>query len=365
MISPTSTRPVSIKTDMSKAYDRVEWSFLKTLMEKMGFAREWVRWVMTCVSTVSYTILLNGREHGFIRPERGIRQGDPISPSLFIMCAEALVSVLNNAEQKGRLHGIKLDAEGPAVHHLLFADDSLLLCKANLKESVEVLRCLKLYEDASGQQTNPAKSSIIFGEKMEEGMKSDIKRVLSIEKEGGESVYLGLPEVFKGSKRKIFNYICERLQNRVQGWFAKSISPRGKEILIKSVGLALPIYAMSVFKLPKDLCAKLTTVLRDYWWSNGSSRRKMPWVAWEKLFQNKENGGMGFHDRERFNQALLGKQAWRLHMNPTSLVSRVLKSRYFKNGSFMNASIRSCPSFAWRSILHGREKRWKWVWLEK
>ena len=157
---------MAIKTDISNAYDHVKWSFLETLMEKMGFARKWVCWVMACVSTMSYTILLNGREHGFIRPERGIRQGDPISPFLFIICAEALVSVLNvksffemnkfkilkkkkknNAESKGRLHGIQLAAGGPSVHHLLFADDSLLLCQANMAESVEILRCLNLYGD--------------------------------------------------------------------------------------------------------------------------------------------------------------------------------------------------------------------------
>lgn len=133
---------MAIKTDMSKVYDHVEWNFLETLMERIGFDRKWVCWVMACVSIVSYTILLSGWEHGFFRPERGIHQGDPISPFLFIMCAEALLSVLDNAESKGRLHGIQLAVGGPSVHHLLFADDRLLLCQANLMESVEVLRCL-------------------------------------------------------------------------------------------------------------------------------------------------------------------------------------------------------------------------------
>lgn len=97
-----------VKTDMSKAYDRVEWCFLETLMERLGFDRVWVRWIMACVNSVTYSVLLNGGSHGFIKPERGLRQGDPLSPFLFILCSEALVNCLNNAVDRGSLNGIKL-----------------------------------------------------------------------------------------------------------------------------------------------------------------------------------------------------------------------------------------------------------------
>lgn len=186
-------------------------------------------------------------------------------------------------------------------------------------------------------------------------MKADIKQILKIDKEGGEGTYLGLPEVFKGSKKLILNYIREKLQHRLHGWFARTLSHGGKEILLNSIGLALPIYAMSVYKLPKDLCTKLTSAMREFWWSSGVSRKKMPWVAWDTLCKNKEDGGLGFHDIGRFTQALLGKQAWRVLSQPNSLMARVLKSRYFKNSSFLEASIGTRPSFIWRSILHGRE----------
>ena len=303
---------MAIKTDMSKAYDRVEWNFVEILLEKMGFARDWIRWVMACISSVSYAVLLNGQSHGFIRPERGIRQGDPLSPFLFILCTEALVNVLNQSETQGKLHGIKLSSSCPAVHHLLFADDSLLMCDATVCESEEIKSCLKLYGDASGQVINTSKSSIIFGSGISQQQKTEIQEVLDIMKEGGEGTYLGLPECFKGSKKDLLNFIKERLKGRLQGWYTKTLSMGAKEVLIKYVALALPIYAMSVFQLPKELVARLTSAIVEYWWSSGDKKRKIPWVAWQKLCKPKDQGGMAFHDIGRFNQALLGKQAWRI-----------------------------------------------------
>ncbi|WZZ26944.1 hypothetical protein YC2023_010345 [Brassica napus] len=201
------SQSMAVKTDMSKAYDRVEWNFLEVFLERMGFDRKWVSWTMACISTVSFSVLLNARSHGFIKPERGIRQGDPLSPFLFILCAEALVHVLNASEAKGKLHGIKLATSSPPVHHLLFADDSLLLCDADVIESEEITRCLKLYGDASGQLINKAKSSLIFGKGIGDQTKADVKLALGIDKEGGEGTYLGLPECFKGSKRDLLSFI--------------------------------------------------------------------------------------------------------------------------------------------------------------
>lgn len=172
------------------------------------------------------------------------------------------MSALNNAEREGALNGTRVATNGPTVHHLLFDDDSILLCKASLEENAEIKRQLKLYGEASGQIINHGKSPIIFGVKVGEESKAAVKETLRINKEGGEGTYLGLLECFTGSKRKLLNFIQEKLQSRLHGWFANALSQGGKEVLFKSVALAFPVYAMSCFRLPQDLCKKLTSVIR-------------------------------------------------------------------------------------------------------
>ncbi|XP_048608923.1 uncharacterized protein LOC125584472 [Brassica napus] len=208
---------------------------------------------------------------------------------------------------------------------------------------------------------NKAKSSIIFGKGIGDKTKADVKLALGIDKEGGEGTYLGLPGCFKGSKRDLLSFIKEKLEGGLQGWYSKTLSQGAKEVLLKSVALALPFYAMSVFRLPKDLCAKITSAIVEYWWSSGDKKRKISWVAWQKLCKPKEQGGLGFHDIGKFNQALLGKQAWRIWNNPDSLVAKVLKGKYFRRGNFLECGLGSRPSFVGEASCMVESSYNKWI----
>lgn len=152
----------AIKLDMSKAYDRVEWKFLRDMMLKMGFNRRWTELVMKCVTAVKYQVKVNGDTTNTIIPERGLRQGDPLSPYLFLLCAEGFSAMLHDAEINGRLKGIKICNTAPSISHLLFADDSLLLIEANTNSVHEVNMILSTYEACSGQAINKEKSAILF-----------------------------------------------------------------------------------------------------------------------------------------------------------------------------------------------------------
>jgi hypothetical protein len=136
----SKTSFMGLKLDMSKAYDRVKWSFLKAAMLKMGFDTIWVQLVMVCVKSVQYSVIVNVSPVGNILPTRGIRQGDPISLHLFLLCAEVLSSLLTQAESEGIIIGVPTSPKGPRISHLFFADDIILFCKSN---SVEWRRLLK------------------------------------------------------------------------------------------------------------------------------------------------------------------------------------------------------------------------------
>ena len=335
---------VVVKTDMSKAYDRVEWNFLEALLLKLGFSERWVSWIRWCVSSVTYQILLNGEPKGNIQPSRGLRQGDPLSPFLFILLTEALISQLKGAEDEGRITGLKIARASPAVSHLIFAYDSLFFSKADVQKCAELMWIITVYGKASGQQLNPGKSSILCGSKVDHEIKRALKQTLGIQKKGGMRMYFGLPEKICGSKRQVFAFIRKRLNDRINSWSARLLSQGSKEVLLKSVAQALPTYVMSCFFLPKEIINKLQAAIAKFWWSTNANNKGLHWIGWEKICLSFDKGGLGFRDLHDFNLALLAKQLWRLLHNPNSLLARVLKGRYFRHTSPMEVKSSNSPS---------------------
>ena len=153
----------ALKLDMTKAYDRVEWHFLEAMMKKMGFHSQWIDYIMRCIKSVSYSIVINGKISNYFKPGRGLRQGDPLSPYLFLICTEGLSAMLAKAQNDGLLKGFKASRNGPSVTHLFFADDSILFARAEKEESKRVKHMLHLYEQHFGQMINVSKPALFFG----------------------------------------------------------------------------------------------------------------------------------------------------------------------------------------------------------
>jgi hypothetical protein len=168
---------VAVKLDMSKAYDRVEWLFLEKMMKRMGFNDQWVRLIMKCVKLVSYRVKVNGKLTKAFKPERGLRQGDPLSPYLFILCAEAFSAMLKQAEVNGTLEGVQICPTAPRVNHLFFAEDSLIIMKATTASANCLKDILALYESQSGQMINKDKTSAFFSKSTRHRTKRAVLKV--------------------------------------------------------------------------------------------------------------------------------------------------------------------------------------------
>ena len=141
---------MALKLDMSKAYDRVEWVCLEKIMAKLGFGEKWRNLIVKCVTSVSYSVKINGKPKGKIIPSRGIRQRDPLSPYLFLLCVEGLSALIKKSVDMGEMEGITVCRGAPRLSHLFFADDSITFCKATLNECNAIQRILGVYEQASG-----------------------------------------------------------------------------------------------------------------------------------------------------------------------------------------------------------------------
>lgn len=145
---------MALKLDMSKAYDRLEWSFIAKVLSSMEFPAKMVEMVLQCVSTVSYKILLNVQPSLSFKPGWGLRQGDPLSPYLFILCANVFLGLLKKGVEEKNIHGVKISRGALEISHLFFTNDSLLFARANSNEARNVMEILHKYQSASSQLVN-------------------------------------------------------------------------------------------------------------------------------------------------------------------------------------------------------------------
>ena len=162
---------MAVKLDISKAYDRMEWSFLRQMILKLGFDGRWVNLAMETVCTASYSILINGEPRGFVQPSRGIKQGDPLSPFLFLLCVEGFSGKIIRAMENREIRGVLSCPNGVCISHLLFADDSFLFCEASVEECQCLMDILGQYEAGSGQVINRQKTALFFNRNTREEVK--------------------------------------------------------------------------------------------------------------------------------------------------------------------------------------------------
>ncbi|RVW12572.1 LINE-1 reverse transcriptase-like [Vitis vinifera] len=303
---------VICKLDIEKAYDSLNWQFLMKVLQKMGFGQKWLGWMWSCISTARFSVLVNGVPAGFFPSTKGLRQGDPLSPYLFVMGMEVLGILLRRAVEGGFLSGCSIREGGESalnISHLFFADDTIIFCEANKEHLSHLSWVLFWFEAASGLKINLSKSEIIpVGEVDDiEELAAEVGcRVGSL-----PSQYLGLPLGAPNRASSMWDGVEERVRRRLALWKRQYISKGGRITLIKSTMASIPIYQMSLFRMPNIVVRRLEKLQRDFLWGGGNMERKAHLVKWEIVCGDKGRGGLGLRRLGLMNKALLGKWIWR------------------------------------------------------
>ncbi|CAN0857148.1 Putative ribonuclease H protein At1g65750 [Linum grandiflorum] len=351
-----SGRPgLVIKLDIEKAFDHVNWNCLLQILGKMGFSEGWIRWIRACICSPSFSVLVNGESSGFFKSSRGLRQGDSLSPFLFILIMDVLSSIISVLKAANLIEGFfmkEAEREGE-VTHLLYADDSILFCEASLPQVRGVLAALIIFQAITGLKVNLKKCSI-----SQVGNVDNIIELADVLGCGVESFpisYLGLPLGSRAVNGALWNPVVTKVRTRLETWKARHLSFGGRLTLVKSVLSNLPIYYLSLFRAPNSVIKAIEKIQNNFLWSGMSDSKKFHMVSWDRVKIPKRRGGLGVMDLRSMNVALLGKWLWRFGVERNAWWRKLIRVKFgLERGS------------DWRSACNRSSSGWSiWFWILK
>lgn len=326
---PVRGHNLLIKLDMAKAYDRIEWDFLLLAMKRFGFAYRFTSLIAQTLMNCWFSVSFNGQLKGYFQSSRGVRQGDPLAPTLFIIAEEVLSRGLSRLFQSSKCKYFHLPRGLPLHSHILYADDTIIFVNGCKKSVQHLLNFLRSYECSSGQLINTSKSCFITSQKMPPGAVSRIKSQTGYMHKRSTITYLGIP-LFKGRKKVIhFKYLIDKLQGRLDGWQSKCLSQAGRLTLIKSVLSSLSIYSASAISIPTSIQRQIDRILSNFFWQGMESTHKKHWISWDRVCCPVEQGGLGVRSMIDIQTCFHVKLIW-LATYSDSLWARFVKSRYLK-----------------------------------
>eukprot|EP00253_Pinus_taeda_P012674 PITA_12674 len=280
---------VVIKIDLSKAYDRINWLYLRLLLTHLGFKPAFISWIMGCISNVSYAILINGAATPFFKGQRGLRQGCPLSPLLFLLVVEGLSQLIHKAKREGKVKGIEV-ATNLFISHLLFVDDIFNFTNTEHIEIKELKSILDLFLKATGMQINHRKSQLIMtGLAVQE--RGRLHSVLPFQPSTLELPfkYLGFWLKPNDYKKEDWNWLIAKIESRISHWSFKWLSRAGRLTLIKSVLLAIPVYWAALMWVPKGTMDKIRRLCSRFIWDGSKENSVLPWMdnLWTRVLKRK------------------------------------------------------------------------------
>ncbi|XP_073137193.1 uncharacterized protein [Henckelia pumila] len=339
---------VILKLDMVKAYDRVQWSFLLDVLRRFGFSEQVVRMVRACISFCKFSVNVNGTPAGFFASSRGLRQGDPLSPLLFVLGAEYLSRGLDRLFLQHADLRYRSGCDLP-ISHLAYADDVIIFSNGGSRGLQRLKDFLAHYENFSGQLVNVAKSAMIFPPGWTARRRSRLLQITGFAEGQLPLKYLGAP-LFRGNRKcYLFEPLLQSVRKKLEGWESRSLAPGSRMMLIRSPPLAV--------------LEKLERIFNAFLWGSRPLEKNWHWARWSRACLPVKEGGLGFHSLkdivDRFSMKL-----WFRFRQGSSLWARFLLRKYCRTFSPICAPSRGTISPTWRRLLQIRPRaelgiRWR------
>ena len=280
-------------------------------MAQMNFGNRWRQWINSCISSAKVSFLINGSPTSEIQLSRGLRQGDPFSPFLFIIVAEDLSVMVKSAVEFGFLFGISLGTGSSTLSLLQYADDTLLFCQPQIQELINVHRILNCFALVLGLKVNFNKSALISinvnKEWIDVAATSLWCKTVSL-----PVTYLGLPIGTNPRIKKVWDPVLKKIKGKLASWKTKFLSFGGRLTLIKACLNSLPIYYLSLFRMPKSVGKTVNSLFQNFFWGGTIDKKKICNVKWDLIQLPKTLGGLGVGCLLEKNKALLFKWLWRI-----------------------------------------------------
>jgi hypothetical protein len=336
---------VALKIDISKAFDTLNWTFLLKVLKQFGFNSTFCHWIELILSSANLSISINGNLHGFFKCNRGVRQGDPLSPLLFCIAEEVLSRGISKLVDEGKVDRIRATRHTHVPSHCLYADDIMLFCSGKTSCLNALKDLFVIYANTSGQLINAAKSTLYCGG-ISQSRIHNMVNLLGFKVGSFPFNYLGVP-IFKGRPKACYFFpIADKIKNKLSAWKASLLSIAGRVQLVQAVIQSMTIYSITIYSWPTSILKSIETWTRNFIWSGNIYQKKLVTVTWKKVCSPQDEGGLGLRSLSTLNDAANLKLCWDL-LNSGEDWAMILKSRALRNGIMVKHHIFSS---LWSSI---------------
>ncbi|XP_062081240.1 uncharacterized protein LOC133786042 [Humulus lupulus] len=350
-----SARPACLmKIDLQKAYDTLDWDFLQEMLMALKFPSKFIELIMACVTTPRFSFMINGSINGYLSSKRGLRQGDPMSPLIFVIGMEYLSRILVKVTEHQRFK-FHPRCEGLRLTHLCFADDLLLFSKGDFDSALLLLKGFQLFSDSSGLIANKGKSAI-YGAMMQEETWVRLTGITGFKRGLLPFNYLGM----KISNKRITKADCEclvdKMMLRIRTWSTRNLSFARRCVLINSVLFSINTYWSLIVILSKAIVKRINQLCRAFLWKGRADYDGPGQVAWEETCKPKKNGGLGFRDVGLWNKCAVGKFVWAIEKKEDNLWVKWIHNVYLKEKEWWSYMPPPTSSWYWSKVVRIKEE---------